>query len=80
MPLMRLSEINQKFVVERCGHQEMPHNAGIGMEKMGKVMREYKAKTLHSGKSGKIVKKRSQAVAIALSEARKAGAKIPIKK
>lgn len=41
-------------------------------EKRKKVMHEYKEGELHSGsKKGKIVKKRKQAVAIALSEARK---------
>lgn len=38
-------------------------------EKIGKVMGEYKDKGLHSGKDGKIVKNRKQAIAIALSEA-----------
>lgn len=38
-------------------------------EKVGKVMREYKEGTLHSGKGGPVVKSRKQAVAIALSEA-----------
>jgi len=48
--------------------------------KVGKVMREYKAGKLHSGsKKGPLVKNQKQAVAIALSEARKAGAKIPKK-
>jgi hypothetical protein len=42
-------------------------------------MKEHKEGTLKSG-SGKKVKSREQAVAIALSEARKAGAKIPKKK
>ena len=37
--------------------------------KISKVMREYKARTLHSGKGGLVVKKPKQAVAIALSEA-----------
>ena len=37
--------------------------------KVGKVMREYKEGTLHSGKGGPVVKSRKQAVAIALSEA-----------
>jgi hypothetical protein len=37
--------------------------------KISKVMREYKAGTLHSGKGGPVVKKPKQAVAIALSEA-----------
>jgi hypothetical protein len=40
-----------------------------GIKKVGKVMHEYKAGGLHSGKGGPIVKSRKQAVAIALSEA-----------
>lgn len=40
--------------------------------KTEKVMHEFKTGTLHSGKGGKVVKSRKQAVAIALSEARKA--------
>jgi hypothetical protein len=40
-------------------------------EKIGKVMGEYKDKDLHSGKGGKVVKSRKQAIAIALSEANK---------
>jgi len=43
-------------------------------DKIKKVMREFKAGTLHSGsKKGPKVTSRKQAVAIALSEARKAG-------
>jgi ribosomal protein L21E len=38
-------------------------------KKVSKVMREYKAGTLHSGKKGPVVKSKKQAVAIALSEA-----------
>lgn len=37
--------------------------------KVGKVMREFKHGTLHSGKGGPVVKSRKQAVAIAMSEA-----------
>jgi len=40
-------------------------------KKVKKVMGEYKAGTLHSGKGGPVVKSRKQAVAIALSEAGK---------
>jgi ribosomal protein L21E len=40
-------------------------------EKIGKVMGEYKDKDLYSGKGGKVVKSRKQAIAIALSEAAK---------
>lgn len=41
-------------------------------KKVSKVMREYKAGKLHSGQDGKVVKDQKQAIAIALSEARKA--------
>lgn len=43
------------------------------------VMKEFGRGTLHSG-SGAKVKSRKQAIAIGLSEARKAGARIPKKK
>lgn len=48
--------------------------------KIATVMEEYKEGTLHSGKSEKPVSSRKQAIAIALSEARKSGAKIPKRK
>ena len=49
-------------------------------EKVKKVMEERKKGTLKSGKSGKKVTSRKQAIAIGLSEARRAGAKVPKKK
>jgi len=49
-----------------------------GEKKIHKVMKEYKEGKLKSS-SGDKVKDRKQAVAIALSEARSAGAKIPKK-
>ena len=49
-------------------------------KKVKKVMHERQAGTLRSGKSGKKVTSRKQAIAIGLSEARKAGAKVPKKK
>ena len=49
-------------------------------EKVERVMREKKKGTLKSGRSGKKVTSRKQAIAIGLSEARKAGAKVPKKK
>lgn len=39
------------------------------MEKVGKVMTEWKEGTLHSGKGGKVVTNKKQAIAIALNEA-----------
>ena len=48
--------------------------------KVKRAMHERKAGTLKSGRSGKKVKSRKQAIAIGLSEARRAGAKVPRKK
>jgi hypothetical protein len=42
----------------------------MAQKKMGKVMGEYKAGSLHSGKGGPVVTNRKQAVAIAMSEAK----------
>jgi Family of unknown function (DUF6496) len=44
-----------------------------------RVMKKRKAGTLKSGRSGRTVKSRKQAIAIGLSEARAAGAKVPKK-
>jgi hypothetical protein len=49
-------------------------------EKVEKAMHERKRGTLKSGSSGKKVKSRKQAIAIGLSEARRAGGKVPAKK
>jgi hypothetical protein len=46
-------------------------------KKVAKVMRERKRGTLRSGRSGKKVTSRKQAIAIGLSEARREGAKVP---
>lgn len=48
--------------------------------KIATVMSEFKHGTLHSGHSKSPVSNKKQAIAIALSEAKKAGAKIPKKK
>ena len=53
---MAISRANMSQQIEKPG-------------KVRKVMREFKAGTLHSGKGGPVVKSRKQAVAIALSEA-----------
>jgi hypothetical protein len=49
-------------------------------EKVEKAMHERKRGKLKSGRSGKTVKSRKQAIAIGLSEARRAGGKVPSKK
>lgn len=48
--------------------------------KVKKAMHERKHGELKSGRSGKKVKSKKQAIAIGLSEARKSGAKVPKKK
>jgi len=53
---------------------------GAKAKKMVKsAMRRRKKGTLKSGRSGRRVKSRKQAIAIGLSQARKAGAKVPRK-
>ncbi len=49
----------------------------LSQKKVGRAMHEYKEGTLRSGRSGKRVASRTQAIAIGLSEARRAGAKVP---
>jgi hypothetical protein len=49
-------------------------------QKVKRAMHERKRGTLKSGRSGKKVTSRKQAIAIGLSEARRAGAKVPRKK
>ena len=53
----------------------MPKKKTAGQAKVAKVMREYKAGKLHTGKKdpgkGALIKSRKQAVAVALSEGRK---------
>jgi len=46
-------------------------------EKVGEVLKEFEEGRLRSGRSGRKVTSRKQAVAIGLAEARKKGAKVP---
>jgi hypothetical protein len=55
------------------------YSKGAG-DKVERAMKEKKAGTLKSGRNGKKVTSRKQAIAIGLSEARKKGAKVPAKK
>jgi len=58
----------------------MPKYGKKASEKVEKAMHERKKGTLKSGRSGKKVTSKKQAIAIGLSEARKAGGKVPRKK
>ena len=59
----------------------MARKYSIGAQrKVKKVMKERKRGTLKSGRSGKKVKSRKQAIAIGLSEARRAGKRVPKKR
>lgn len=55
----------------------MPRYGAKAQEKVGKAMHEMKQGELKSGRSGKRVTNPQQAVAIGLSQARKAGGKVP---
>ena len=48
-------------------------------KKVSRAMKKRKAGTLRSGRSGRKVTSRKQAIAIGLSEARKGGARVPKK-
>ena len=58
----------------------MPKYSKAAGKKVERAMHEKKEGTLKSGRSGKKVKSRKQAIAIGLSEARKEGKKVPKKK
>ena len=49
-------------------------------KKVERAMKKRKAGTLRSGRSGRKVRSRKQAIAIGLSEARESGARVPKKK
>lgn len=49
-------------------------------KKVKRAMHERKQGTLRSGRSGRKVKSKKQAIAIGLAEARRAGAKVPKKR
>ena len=55
----------------------MPRYSKKASDKVERAMHERKHGTLRSGRSGKKVTSRKQAIAIGLSEAREAGAKVP---
>jgi hypothetical protein len=73
---------NFTIIIQAINYSIMEKNkySEKAQKKIGVVMEEYKEGTLKSGRSGKKVKSRKQAVAIGISEARKAGGKVPAKK
>ena len=76
---------NARYATHGCDYavEEVSHMAryskGAG-KAVKSAMRRRKRGTLKSGRSGKKVTSRKQAIAIGLSEARKKGAKVPRKK
>jgi hypothetical protein len=57
----------------------MPRYGRKSSQKVKRAIHEMKRGKLKSGRSGKRVKSRKQAIAIGLSEARRSGAKVPSK-
>lgn len=75
--------MKKKVVKKKKVYKKPVKNAKkkVAGSKVEKVMREYKEGRLHSGsKKGPRVASRKQAIAIALSEARKSGQKVPKRK
>ena len=65
----------------RSSHRSSHRKYGkAASTKVRAAMRERKRGTLRSGRSGRKVTNRKQAIAIGLSEARRAGAKVPRKR
>lgn len=62
------------------GKEQMAKYGKKASEKVEKAMHEKKKGTLKSGRSGKKVTSKKQAIAIGLSQARRAGGKVPPKK
>jgi hypothetical protein len=67
----------KKKAAKKTSSGSGPKSKRIVKNKMGKTMHEFKHHELESGRSGKKVKNPKQAIAIGLSEARRAGADIP---
>jgi hypothetical protein len=70
----------KKNATKKSSSGSGPKSKRIVRKKMQRAMHEFKGKKLSSGRSGKKVKSRKQAIAIGLSEARRSGAKVPAKK
>jgi hypothetical protein len=62
------------------GGETMARYGKKASQKVKQAMRKRKRGTLKSGRSGKKVTSRKQAIAIGLSQARRAGGKVPARK
>ena len=71
------SDCHYRFEALVMSKGDEPKCPKCGSKKVEKTMHEYKRGQLKSGRSGKTVKSRKQAIAIGLSKARKGGAKVP---
>jgi hypothetical protein len=81
MAATKRSTRSSKTTSATRGHSTRDRRYGAkASEKVEKVMHEMKQGTLRSGGSGKKVTDRKQAIAIGLSEARRAGGKVPRQK
>jgi hypothetical protein len=80
-PILKSAEISDgcRYITSEICKMARKYSKG-SQKKVEKVMKERKAGTLRSGRSGKKVTSRKQAIAIGLSEARRAGKKVPKKK
>jgi hypothetical protein len=67
-------------IIEPIEDSAMARYGKKASSKVKRAMHKRKSGTLRSGRSGKKVTSRKQAIAIGLSEARKAGGKVPKKK
>ncbi len=74
----RIGLASEVIMARKTSSSKRSSSAKKGRAKTGTVMHEYKTGALKSGGRKKVTS-RKQAVAIALSEARKSGAKIPMK-
>jgi hypothetical protein len=72
--------VSTLFAAHGAGGCDMARYSRGAGKAVKSAMRRRKRGTLKSGRSGKTVRSRKQAIAIGLSEARKKGARVPRKK
>jgi hypothetical protein len=75
-----LNLIFEKQIIVKKESMPMAKYGKKAQQKVKRAMRERKRGTLKSGRSGRRVKSRKQAIAIGLSQARREGGKVPRKK